>query len=161
MNTRKILSAAAALTVALTVSAAPAFGLSKAGHQFAADSNSVYPHVHRLVNGLNWWEKSSAFKNGQDPSNSVLDPAIKALDKYQSELLTQRWPSPNKGDVRSLAYAVGSFRGDIDELKTMGFGDIQNWISNLQSDTQTFQTDFYTVQDDFHVPNSAVPGWNS
>ena len=63
--------------------------------------------------------------------------------------------------MRSLAFAVGSFRGDVDELVTVGQGDVQTWADNFQSDGQTFESAFQTVQGDFHVPNSVVPGWNS
>ena len=154
--TRKVLSAAVALSAALTLTAAPAYAsisVHKASQQFRADMLAYIPAFKTFDRQFAAWAKKQSQNPNVQASSAgyIINPMVKATASLGHKMRTQQWPAQYLSDVQAFEADTTTLREDFSQFLGVDAASVQSWANTFGNDATTWGNDGQTVQGNLHA----------
>jgi hypothetical protein len=85
-------------------------------------------------------------------ASAQAQPAIAALQKLNTTLTNDKWPSSAASDIHSLVISIGSIIGDFQTLSTITATNASTWQANFLRDSASLKAADALVRSDLGLP---------
>jgi hypothetical protein len=139
---RKALALAALLATGAFLTACGSSGPSSAGTQSTSSAKHAFAHSSKAAqDALDYFASHLKGTPTGAPVEGLAEPAVKALQSFETTLTNTSWPATSKGDVQALIPALANLEGDLASIGAQTPATLPNFLKTFFRDLSTTSAD--------------------